>query len=256
MRYLFLISCISLLSGCSTENERRDIRNYYFPLRGLTEGLVYEYAAVNNDSLAPEYWYYRSLLPGDSIFLSATYYESDLLPRQQLTQKLTSNGIILKDMYLYETDSTRSDVQLQIPVDVIADDVFPFYVRDSGGIFVYHIKWDLPQEAEASMRMIKNRRFAGDTSIQYKALTYDAIKFEVRELFEYDKEGILQQEYNGEEIYARGIGLVYYRKDISDDFQLEYRLVDRYPMEQLEAKFRSLYGIEDSLDPDMPKSKN
>lgn len=256
LRNLLLLSFLGFLLGCSGENKRRDIRNFYFPLRGLTEGLVYEYAAVNNDSLAPEYWYYRSLLPGDSVFLSATYYESDLLPRQQLTQKMTSNGIVLQDMYLYEADSTREDVQLQIPVEVISDDVFPFYVRDSGGIFVYHIKWHPPQETGATMRIIKNRRYAGDTIIRHKGLTYNAVKFDLRELFEYDKEGVLQQEYTGEEIYARGLGLVYYRKNISDEFQLEYRLTDRYPMEQLEATFRSLYGIEDELDPDFSKMEN
>ena len=104
------------------------------------------------------------------------------------------------------------------------------------------------------MRVIKNRRFAGDTVIRYQGLTYNAVKFDLRELFEYDKEGVLEQEYTGEEIYARGLGLVYYRKDIADDFQLEYRLVDRYPMEQLEAKFRTLYGIQDSVDPDLSKT--
>lgn len=255
-RNFFLLSCIFLWLGCASEGQRRDIRNFYFPLRGLTQGEVYEYAAVNNDSLAPEYWYYHSLMPGDSVFLSATYYESDLLPRQQMTQKVTSNGIILKDMYLYEADSSREDVQLQIPVEIIADDVYPFYVRDSGGIFVYHVKWDPPQEEKATMRVIKNRQYAGDTLVRHKGLTYNAVKFKVRELFEYDKEGVLSQEYSGEEIYARGIGLIYYRKDISDEFQLEYRLVDRYPMEQLEAKFRALYGIQDGLAPDMPKSGN
>lgn len=244
------------LGSCGSNESRRDIRNFYFPLRGLTEGMVYKYEAVNNDSLTPEYWYYRSLLPGDSVFLSATYYESDLLPRQQMTQKLTDNGIVLKDMYLYEPDSTRDDVQLQIPVQVVADDVFPFYVRDSGGVFIFHIHWEPSQDPGATMRIIKNRRFAGDTIIHFQDLTYPAVRFEVRELFEYDQEGVFEQEYSGEEIYARGLGLVYYRKDISDGFTLEYRLSDRFPMEQLEAEFRSLYGIQDSLDPDFQEIDN
>lgn len=256
-RLLVFISLITLgTTACQSDSQTRDIRNYYFPLKQLTEGMVYEYQAVNNDSLVPEYWYYRSLLPGDSIYLSATFYGGNLLPQQQMTQRMTSSGMVLKDMYLYEADSTREDVQLQIPVQVVADDVFPFYVRDSGGIFLYHVRWELPQQANASMRLIKNRRYTGDTSFQYRGKTYPAVRFDLRELLEYDREGVLEQEYTGTEIYAKGLGLVYYRKEISDQFQLEYRLADRYPMEQLEAKFRSYYGIKSVHSPDLPINTN
>ncbi len=258
MRLPVWILC-SLTLGCTAcqfSPEGRDIRNYYFPLRSLTDGLVYEYRPVRNDSLPPEYWYYRSLLPGDSVFLSATFYERDLLPRQQMTQKMTGQGMILKDLYLYEPDSTRDDVQLQIPVQVVADDVFPFRVRDNGGVFVYHIHWTPPQDPDATIRLIRNRRYVGDTTYTFKGERYPAVRFSIRELLEYDANGVFEQEYDGEEIYAKELGLVYYRKTISDALELEYALEDRYSMEQLETKFRSLYGIEAEADPDQRISPN
>ena len=232
------------LHSCQSGDGYKDIRNFYFPLKSLDEGIVYEYKPVNNDSFPHEYWYYRSLFPGDSIFLSATFYAPNLIPKQQMTQKMTSTGMTLRDMYLYEPDSNRSDVQHQVPVKVVSDDVFPFKVRDNGGLFVYHIQWSPPQDPKASIRLIKNRQFLGDTTMIISGENVPVIRFLVKELLEYESDGVFEQTFSGEEWYAKGIGLVYYQKDISDAFQLAYELHDRYPMEELESTFRTMYDID------------
>lgn len=237
---LFLLP--AFLLSCSGDPDYRDIRDYYFPLKDLEEGLVYEYEPVGNDSLAPNYWYYRSFIFKDSVFLTGTYYEYELLPLQFTREELVHNGMLLEEMYLYERDSTGE--QLRVPVAVEAGNVFPFMVRDSGGVFLFKVSWSSPLDPGATVRVIKNRRFAGDTTYRYRGAAYDAVTFEVRELFEYDQEGVLEQEYSGIEIYAEDLGLVYYRKDITPDFQLEYRLADRYPMKKLEEQFMRMYHPE------------
>lgn len=244
IRFSLLLMVVLGMMACNSGERYRDIRNYYFPLRALEDGLVYEYRPVHNDSFPPEYWYYRSLFPGDSLYLSATFYAPNLIPKQQMTQKMTNSGITLKDMYLYEPDSNRKDVQHQIPVKVVADDVFPFKVRPEGGLYLYHIQWKPPQDPEATIRLIKNRRYLGDSTVLFGNKRLTVARFSVRELLEYDANGIFEQEYDGEEWYAKGIGLIYYCKNISEDFKLAYQLEDRYPMEQLETAFRSMYGIE------------
>jgi hypothetical protein len=231
---VLLVSAFLLVS-CKSDGDRRDIRDYYFPVKELTDGLVYEYRPVGNDAMAPAYWYYRSLIFEDSVFLTGTYYEYNLLPLQFTREEMVSNGMLLEEMYLYEQDSTGKQVRTE--VDIVAGNVFPFEVRDPGGIFLYRVEWESPLDPGARTTLIKNRRYLGDTTFIYKEKTYDAVRFEVRELLEYDKEGVFEKEYAGTEIYAEGLGLVYYRKEISPDLTLEYALADRYPMERLEELF-------------------
>lgn len=242
-RKIFLLfGLFAFLTACQPD-EYRDIRGYYFPLKELKDGLTYEYRSLRNDSLAPNYWYYRSFVKPDSIFLTGTYYEYDLLPQQFIREEMVSNGVLLEEMYVYARDSTGE--QHRSRVEVLQGNAFPFEVRDSGGVFLYKIRWQSPTDTSITTTLIKNRIYRGDTTYQYKGETLDCIFFEVRELVEQEQEGFLEQEFSGLEFYAKELGLVYYRKDIQEDFTLEYGLHDRYSMDRLEEKFKAMYGVEE-----------
>ncbi|GAB5551819.1 MAG: hypothetical protein Sapg2KO_14100 [Saprospiraceae bacterium] len=244
MKYRIPISIVLLsvfMAACQSEDGYRDIRNYYFPLKALESGLVYEYEPLGNTPTSNIYWYYRSIIQNGAVNLTGTYYENDLIPLQLNNEQMTEAGMVLKDLYLYEADSFNVDQQRQIPVEIIQDDVFPFNVKKDGGIFLYNIKWSTPNDPGATMELIKNRRYLRDTSFVFQDKKYDAILFELKELVAYDKEGVLEQEYSGQEIYAKGLGLVYYSKQVTEALHLQYRLKERYPMERLEEKFRIKY---------------
>ena len=231
LAFFTLLGCIA----CANDGTK-DIRAYYFPLNKLQDGMVYEYRAVQNDSLAPNYWYFRSVVLDTGAFLTGTYYRDDLTPLQFTREQMLKNGMLLRDLYLYETDSTGKAQRTE--AEIIAGSVFPFEVRDSGGIFLYNVSWQTPSDPDATMRLIKNRRYAGDTTIVWQERSYDCVVFTVRELLEHNLDGYFEREFSTVEWYAKGIGLIYYRKEITADFVLEYRLHDRYPMENLEALFR------------------
>ncbi|HKK74046.1 MAG TPA: hypothetical protein VJ953_03150 [Saprospiraceae bacterium] len=240
--YFYFIGMTVLgLQACQLGDGYQDIRNYYFPLKTLESGLVYEYEPLGISPNGTAYWYYRSLIDGDEVNLTGTYYEQELIPQQLSNERMTGAGMILQDLFLYENDSSNAEVQIQIPVQVIEDDVFPFRVKENGGVYLYHIRWQPPQDSGATIDVIKNRRYLGDTTITFQDQQYAALIFELKELIAYDKEGVLEQEYNGREIYAKGLGLYYYSKRISEDLHLRYQLKDRYPMERLEEKFRLQY---------------
>ena len=229
------------LTSCRGDGAQ-DIRNYYFPLRELKEGLVYEYQPMINDSLTPAYWYYRSFFTEEGIFLTKTYYEYELAPLQLSREEVVSNGMLLEDLYLYENDSTGK--QQKITVEVLSGSAFPFQVKDSSGVFLYKIQWHPVSDPEATITLIKNRRYIKDTTIVFEAEERDAVLFDVRELVEYDKEGVFEHEYSGREVYAEGIGLFYYEKKVAGDFQWAYRLKERYPMSRLEEQYRRERGNE------------
>lgn len=233
---LFFVIFVTGLSSCR-ENGRKDIRDYYFPLRELEEGLVYEYQPVYVDSLTPAYWYYRSFIQEEGVFLTGTYYEYDLVPLQLVREELVRNGMLVQDVYLYEEEPDSTGQQSQTAVEVLEGSAFPFEVTDSSGVFLYKIRWAPPQDSGAVITLVKNRRYLKDTVVQALGSPHDAVVFEVRELLSYDKEGVFEQEYGGREIYAEGIGLVYYDKKIGGSRALSYVLERRYPMNELEEQY-------------------
>jgi hypothetical protein len=99
------------------------------------------------------------------------------------------------------------------------------------------VRFDFPNEIGSTTTLIKNRRYLGDTTYTFNGVSYDAVRFEVRELVEDNSvtEGSIEPRFDGEEIYAKGIGLVYYRKILGRQ-SIAYELADRYSMEQLEQK--------------------
>lgn len=230
---LALLLLTSMLS-CDPSG-RKDIRDYYFPLKRLTEGVVYEYRPLGQDSLSPAYWYYRSFLQDEGIYLTGTYYENDLIPLQLVREELVSNGMLLQDLFVYLPDSNGR--QQRLAAEVLVGNVFPFSVSDSSGIFLYKVRFDFPNEIGSTTTLIKNRRYLGDTTYTIAGETHNAVRFQVRELVEDNSatEGSVEPQFDGEEIYAEGIGLVYFRKDLGPQ-SIAYELADRYPMEQLEQK--------------------
>ncbi len=235
--FLKLIILIGLagLTSCQGDGNK-DIRDYYFPLKQLKEGLVYEYQPVYPDSLTPAYWYYRSFIREDGVFLTGTYYDSRLIPLQLLREELVSNGMLLQELFLYEPDSIGQ--QRRATAEVLAGTAFPFTVSDSSGVFLYKVSWVPPTDPEATITLIKNRRYRGDSTILYEGKKYAAVLFDLRESLEHEQDGVFEQTYRGREVYAKGLGLVYYEKHVTDEFRWAYRLAARYPMSQLEETFR------------------
>lgn len=230
--YLFSIFLLPIwLTSCQSD-DRIDIRDYYFPVEELQEGLVYEYRAVNNDSIGSSYWYYKTVETDTALYFTGNFYEADLTVKQFFRAEIVSNGCLMQDYFLYLTDAEGQ--QMRFPAEVMAANAFPFAVRDSGGIFLFKLKWTFQQAPLQTTTLIRNRRYIGKKA--YRDL--DCIGFEVKELVDDFQEGHLEKQYPGEEIYAKGVGLVYYKKEIGDNFVLEYELADTYPMEVLEEKFR------------------
>jgi hypothetical protein len=230
-----LLLALYSLTSCQGDGAK-DIRDYYFPLKQLEEGLVYEYQPVYPDSLTSAYWYYRSFIGEDGVFLTGTYYDSRLIPLQLVREELVSNGMLLQELFLYEPDTVGQ--QRRATAEVLAGNVFPFAVRDSSILYLYKVRWNPPASPDASITLIKNRHYLGDTTIQYQGKKYPAVRFALRESLEHEQDGLFEQSYRGREVYAKGLGLVYYEKHVTDEFRWAYRLADRYPMSQLEDTFR------------------
>lgn len=228
---LFLL--LFALSACRN-GASRDIRNYYFPLKQLTEGLVYEYRAV--DSLTPAYWYYRSILGKEGAFLTGTYYEQELEPLQMAREEMVVNGMLLRDLRLYSADV--AGLSRTTAVQIEHGNVFPFQVTDSLGVFLYKVSWT--DEEGQQITLTRNRRFVGDTSFHFEGRTWPGVVFSLMESIELDhpRQGYFEQQLQGSEGYAKGLGLFFYGKAPQGQTPITFSLRDRYPMSELEKKAR------------------
>ncbi|MFT5262782.1 MAG: hypothetical protein ACI8YQ_001520 [Polaribacter sp.] len=234
--FLFLFAVVAM-SACKKKTDHIDISDFYYPADRLTEhGLVYEYHAVNNDSLPPEYWYFRSLQTDTALYLTGTYYDEFFNVRQFFSSEIVSNGVLLIDQSISIVDSTGQLIQHH--AEVIYNNVFPFEVRDSGGIFLMQLKWVFADNPPVTTTLTRNRQYSGRRSYIVEGENVEVAVLTLREEVDDQNNGHWTREYEGVEYYAKNIGLVYYKKEIDENFILEYELRKRYPMSELEKKFK------------------
>lgn len=222
---------------CKITTEKQNIRSYYYPVQQFMDGKVYEYRSVN-DSLAPFYWYFRTMISRGDTIITSEYFDHTFTVQQLTNEEIVKNGIILNDFYLYETDSLTGKQQ-QNPVRVEVDNVFPFEVTDSSGFFLYKVFWKDFNQPNHKYRLIKNRHFMGNEPYLFKGQKVDCIRFFIKELLEIEEVGFQEVNYTSIELFAKNIGLVYFRKEIDKNVIQEYELVDIYDMATLEKKFQA-----------------
>lgn len=237
--FKILLPCLGvlLIYCCQSQPTKQNIRAYYYPVGDFMDGKVYEYQAVN-DSLAPFYWYFRTTISRGDTILTSEYFDHDFVIQQLTNEEFVKNGVILNDFYLYETDSITGK-QLQNPVRVEVDNVYPFEVTDSNGLFLYKVFWKDYNNPNQKYRLIKNRHFMGPATYTYKEKRMDCVRFFNKELLEIEEVGFQELNYNSTELYAKNIGLVYFRKEIDNNVVQEYELADIYDMVDLEKKFQA-----------------
>ncbi|MEM6769347.1 MAG: hypothetical protein AAF597_02085 [Bacteroidota bacterium] len=228
-----------LFISCSV---KRDIRDYYFPVRELinTDGLVYAY---ENTGTLPgpdrEYWYYLGVDQDTALYLSVTRYSPEFSPEQQSREKITNDGVILQELTMLPTDS--NGVAQPVTTDIIYDKVFPFYLKQGDPIpYGYRMKFNSLEAEGATSYVTFNRRYRADTVINLMGKEYDAIIFDLEgEVSMRDPEaGDISPTFGGYEIFARGLGRVEFKRELGDGASFGGRLVERIPMMEFTERIR------------------
>jgi hypothetical protein len=233
-RLFALLICTIIVQGCG----KKDLRDYYFPLKQFKEqSKVYEYKISMPDTAMTIYWYYQTIVQGDSVYLVGNCYDSGFHPLVLMREEQVANGMKLKELTYYSVDKQGLAVKTTSTIEGGA--VFPFQVADDKSVFVNLIKYSTTKDSSVMTTLTRNRRFLKETSFEYKGKKLDAAEFEMKEeQSEQDKKrGGWVHIYNIQEIYAKGIGLVYTKRALENGVNFETTLVDIYTMKELEAKF-------------------
>lgn len=244
-RFWVIICIASACLAACTGSGKRDIKAYYFPADDLRKGLVYEYEVTQNGISTPEYWYYRSFQRDSGTFLTSTYYDQFFQIGQISREKIVESGAQAQEYFLYETDSLTGG-QNQTRANITAPVIFPFRVKDSTGVFLFSVNFQPGDDSLTTVYVIRNRRFLGDAP-EYEVLgkKLPCVRFRLHEAIGNKKDGVAEVEGVGEEWYAKGIGLVWYRKTYgSGALQINGRLLNIFPMAELEQKAAEFFGEE------------
>lgn len=238
MKNIILSICVLLLSiGCQESEEKGEYEQFYFPYESLEDGLIYEYESTR-DTAGVEYWFYKSLKDDQGWHLTGTYYDAYFQIRQFFREEIYSNGSVMVDYFLYQPDSlgevTRFDANIK------AANGFPFALKDTNSVLLFDLEWTLNEEPLHKISLTRNRQYREKTTFAFQGRREPAVVFDLRERVDDEQEGHLETEYTGMEVYAKGIGLVYYRKEIGEELQLEYQLKDVYSMLEFEKKFKEV----------------
>ena len=220
LKYLGFAALMSMFFSCNSDSGT-DLTDYYFPIEKLSVPVTYTYIPVQDTLLEDVVWQYAASEKEGRTFLRGENLDRTGRPVQVNEEEITGSGVLLRSLQLISYDSTGQPAQIDAGIE--GNNVFPFSVQDSTLVYFYKVEWN---QAEDSLviALTRNRRYLGKTTYTVGDTEYPAVRFLLRELLTTDREGMTKSQWAGEEIYAKGIGLVYYRKEISKGYILEYAL--------------------------------
>ncbi|MEM9928828.1 MAG: hypothetical protein AAF840_03325, partial [Bacteroidota bacterium] len=210
-------------------------RDYYFPARELTGGLVYGYENTGTlpGSAPVEYTYYLGVEVDTALYLSVTQYSDLMEPKQQSRQEIKNDGIYLREITLLRPDTSGP---VAMPTNLIHDQAFPFYLEEAmTDAYGYRLSFTDPATPDVLTYVSLDRKFSRDTTISVLGKNYPALLFTLAgEVSLRDPEaGDISPQFTGYEIYAKGLGLVEYRRELGGGAALGGRLKERITMAEL-----------------------
>ena len=239
LRWLLPFCGIMFFLACSGEEKEGPYKAFYFPFEEMTEGKVYEYASTSavGDTIITEYWAYKSVKDEKGWQLMGTYYDSYFQVRQFFRETMHTTGSLMEDYFLYQSDSIG--VTQRYDAELKAANGFPFMLKDTNSILLFDLQWTFSEDPVHRISLTRNRQYRGQSIFSFQGNRLPAITFDLRERIDDEQEGHLEKEYTGMEIYAKGLGLVYYRKDLDENIVMEYQLEAIYTMAEFEEKFKA-----------------
>ena len=233
-RLFFIIGLLPLfLLGLLSCEGRRDVRDYYFPVRQLTgsDGKVYAYLRTGSQP-GPDtaYWYYLGVDLDTALYLTTTGYGPDLSPRQLSREKITNEGSRLQELTAFATDSAGRSVPTEM--EVLYEHTFPFYLDGpGGGPYGYRLRGQFAGSAAMTYVTLDRTEFR-DTSTFILGEERPGLCVRLfGEVSERDPElGDISPTFSGYEIYTRGLGLTEYYRNLGAGGTFGGRLVRTLPM--------------------------
>lgn len=250
--YKLALVCVfaCLFYSCNTSG-RINIEDYYFPIKELKEGKVYEYRinGMGEDKTSSRYKYYTTVENDEGKFLINNNYDAAFFNDQYVLNEVVENGILVKEYHMMAVIPEQEQQQI-VKAEIVKNSAFPFNVSLDGGVTPMEMKFTDPRDSKENIRFIRERKYLGDTIFTFKGVDLPAIIMAANEIreFTHEEAGDFDNTTFATEIYAKGIGLISRKYNIGD-VQLESTLHDTFSMSKLEALASEYWGKDIGIHP-------
>lgn len=224
----FVMYIFIFLPSCTEREEKvENLSKYYLPLDSLEGGgMVYSYRSLVDTTLDQEVWQY--IKTSEGLIRSINYDHRQQVVQRQY-ERIVPNGVLIDSLILVDYDSLGRAISH--PVRVISPHRFPFEAHDSTQVWLTHLEWWQPGDS-LHIVLQRRRRFEGKTGWQWQGKSIPAVRFRTEDKLETEKDGWTTSEWTGEEVYAENVGLIYYKRKISDQLLIEFELESIRPGER------------------------
>ncbi len=226
MSGLLFFSCVK---------EETSLKDYYYSVPELEEGIVYEYRSPAEDSVQfpPFYWLYQRIKSENGAeVLRGTNYDQHFQIEQITTEQVVDNGVILQEFHIYEYDENGKPYITK--TEIKEGGVFPF-TPDNKNVMPFIVSWRSGLDTASSTTLIRGRVFQAFEDCNFQGKTLPCVRFLSADQIEadHDIDGGQLLDVESQEWFAKGIGLVKVRKKIGK-MEVGYNLIDQYSIEKFE----------------------
>lgn len=218
-----ILSILILLFSC--ESTVYPGKPYYFPVEYLAQHpTIYRYYHPSNDSIAPEIWLMNGVQTDTGLFLESTLFEGTSTIVQTSSDKMAENGSLLRQIALFFPDSLGN--MRPVKGQVLEPAGFLFTKHQPNELTLLKVRFKISEAPRHIITLSRARQFRKDTIISVLGRQYPALSFNLTEHIDDEQDGHLELTYPGYEVFAKGLGRVYYKKAIKPGYTIEFLLKD------------------------------
>ncbi|MCF8237298.1 MAG: hypothetical protein K9I85_04025 [Saprospiraceae bacterium] len=235
-RFLFLLF-ILIMSGCG--DRQNPYKDYYFPLDQLDEGMIYIYEPANALGLGNEIWSLSTIQTDTGTVLFTRIFDPSHSLIQTIRETEVMNGMLADETIYYTRDTL--DQKVIVPLKITRNALFPFTVPDTAKVYTYQASWREPGDTTLTTTLTRYRRYERmQTITRPNGEKVESVIMHLQEKMENDGEGVLSLEFQGEETYGKGLGLIAWKRILPTGDTIAFQLKETMPLHQYEAKYGKL----------------
>ena len=238
---------LALLAACGgndkaplpDKNEQQVLKQFYFPLPQLKDGLVYEFLDQNSNNV-DHFWFYKTVEDqAGNWYLVSTRYNRDFQQDQIVRERIYAEGAHCESYRFIQTDSAGKS--LTSDAAITGGVIYPFDVpKDSALVYRFQMEFFLPKDS-MTYTVTRDRRFSRfEEGVEWDGKKHRCAVFQslqhvgVRDTL---RGGNWQLDSNSvEEVYAQNIGLIRSSIRLSSGGTLAYKLGARLTMDEFMKK--------------------
>lgn len=232
---IFLVGLIAFAGFAGCSKERTDYKSYYFPIEQCADGMVYIYDPVDQLGHGREIWFLKSE-PSDSGWVLRTrIYDSSKTLVQEVTEMEVGNGTIARSYAFFTRDT--ADQLVTVPLQIQRANLFPYDIGDTSLLYTFVVSYKEPGDTSLTTTLTRQRRYKGKDEILLPDGAHKSLVFALKEKMENEGVGFLTLEFEGEEVYAKDIGLAAWQKVQAPGDTVAYYLQQRLTLKEFTTQF-------------------